>query len=92
MLFHSFTFNFSPSHSVECIIVACLRRVQQWSFVSILGELRMHSGCRQFDIEQFIENFDPDIVDISKSAPDFLKIHFRLKVSNFDNQILFYSL
>ena len=73
----------SPSHSIDCIIVACLRRVQEWSFVSILGELRMHSGCRQFDVEQFIESFDPDIVDISQYTPDYLRMHIRLKVCTF---------
>jgi Tyrosine phosphatase family len=73
-------FTFSPSHCLDSILVACLRKVQEWSFVSILGELRMHSGCRQFDVEQFIEYFDPDIIDISKNTPDFLKIHIRLKV------------
>lgn len=72
--------NFSPSHCLDSILVACLRKVQEWSFVSILGELRMHSGCRQFDVEQFIEYFDPDIIDISRNTPDFLKIHRRLKV------------
>lgn len=72
--------NYSPSHHIDCIIVACLRRVQEWSFVSILGELRMHSACRQFDVEQFIEEFDPDTIDISTNTPDFLKIHIRLKV------------
>lgn len=71
---------FSPSHCLDSILVACLRKVQEWSFVSILGELRMHSGCRLFDVEQFIEYFDPDIIDISKNTPDFLKIHIRLKV------------
>ena len=40
----------------------------------------MHSGCRQFDVEQFIESFNPDIVDISKDTPDYLQIHIRLKV------------
>jgi hypothetical protein len=69
----------SPSHAIDCIIVACLRRVQEWSFVSILGELRMLSGCRQFDLEQFIESFNPDIVDISQNTPDYLQIHMRLK-------------
>ena len=71
----------SSSHSIDSIIVACLRRVQEWSFVSILGELRMHSGCRQFDVEQFIESFNPDIIDISQNTPDYLLIHMRLKVS-----------
>ena len=41
----------------------------------------MHSGCRQFDVEQFIENFNPDIIDISQNTPDYLLIHMRLKVS-----------
>ena len=74
------SFLYSPSHCIDSTIVACLRRVQEWSFVSILGELRMHSGCRQFDVEQFIESFNPDIVDISRDTPDYLQIHIRLKV------------
>lgn len=79
----------SASHSMDNIIVACLRRVQEWSFVSILGELRMHSGCRQFDVEQFIESFNPDIVDISQNTPDYLLIHMRLKVSYHSSDLSF---
>lgn len=66
-------------YNIDSVIVACLRRVQEWSFVSIVGEFRMNSGCRHFDVEQFIENFDHDEVDISQNTPEFLQVHFRIK-------------
>ena len=66
-------------YNLDNIVVACLRRVQEWSFVSIVGELRMNSGCRHFDVEQFVEHFDPDTVDITLYTPEFLHVHFRVK-------------
>ena len=66
-------------YNIDNAIVACLRRVQEWSFISILGELRMNAGCRFFDVEQFVENFDPDQVDIAQNTPEFLQIHYRIK-------------
>lgn len=42
--------------------------------------IRMYSGCRQLDVEQFIEAFDPDIVDISLHTLNYLQIHMKLKV------------
>ena len=66
-------------YNIDNVIVACLRRVQEWSFISILGELRMNTGCRFLDVEQFIENFDPDQVDIAQNTPEFLQIHCRIK-------------
>ena len=66
-------------YNIDNVVVACLRRVQEWSFISILGELRMNAGCRFFDVEQFVENFDPDQVDIAQNTPEFLQIHYRVK-------------
>jgi len=66
-------------YNLDNVVVACLRLVQEWSFVSIVGELRMNSGCRHFDVEQFVEHFDPDTVDVARHTPEFLHVHFRVK-------------
>lgn len=53
-------------------IVACLRKLQRWSLVSILEEFRRFSGSCQQQLEQFIELFDTDLLKISKESPPFL--------------------
>ena len=65
------------------MITACLRRVQHWSFVSILSELRHHAWpYKLFDFEQFVEYFNIDLIDLSKiNMPDFITIHQNFKVS-----------
>jgi len=67
----------------DCVITACLRRVQHWSFVSILSELRHHAWpYKLFDFEQFIEYFNIDLIDLSTiNMPDFITIHQNFKVS-----------
>lgn len=69
----------SSNHFYDCAIVACLRRVQSWSFACIIGEFRFLTGPHiLFDMEQFIENFNPSIIDLGIHLPDFLSIHFDL--------------
>jgi tyrosine-protein phosphatase OCA1 len=59
------------------VVIGCLRKLERWSFVSILEEYRRmasYSGSSmQQQHEQFIELFDTDLVEINESAPDFLR-------------------
>eukprot|EP00602_Paraphysomonas_sp_CaronLab_P000601 CAMPEP_0185022268 /NCGR_PEP_ID=MMETSP1103-20130426/4986_1 /TAXON_ID=36769 /ORGANISM="Paraphysomonas bandaiensis, Strain Caron Lab Isolate" /LENGTH=250 /DNA_ID=CAMNT_0027554261 /DNA_START=5 /DNA_END=757 /DNA_ORIENTATION=- len=48
----------SPETAIDACIIACLRRLQQWSLTSIIGEFRMLTERSIYDIEQFIEHFD----------------------------------
>jgi hypothetical protein len=63
-------------------LIACLRRVQEWSFVSILSEFRQNTWPnRLFDFEQMIESFNIKSVNTAEHAiPDYLAIHNNLKV------------
>ena len=67
----------SPQSCTDCLLVACLRRVQDWSLVSILAEFRMLQGPLQKRspyAEQVVEHFDKNIID-STHVPDFIAIH-----------------
>jgi protein tyrosine/serine phosphatase len=47
-------------------LVGCLRRIQKWSFNSIIFEYRSFAGSKsKYSIEQFIELFDTDLVNHS---------------------------
>lgn len=68
----------------DCLLIACLRKCQSWTLLSIISEFRFFIGPnrRLFDMEQFIELFNTDIVCFDDtSIPAFLSIH-RLLVSN----------
>jgi hypothetical protein len=65
-------YKYSLAYTYSCIHLSI--------YIQMIGELRVNSGIRLFDVEQFIDNFDPDIVDISIHTPDYLQIHIRLKV------------
>ena len=57
------------------VVIACLRKMQRWSLVSIYEEYRRFSGGSrlQQQHEQFIELFDTDLVPVKpESAPKFL--------------------
>lgn len=57
------------------VVIACLRKLQQWSFASIFEEYRRYAGLSrlQQQHEQFVEIFDNDLVKIkSEVAPSFL--------------------
>jgi hypothetical protein len=61
-----------------------IRHIQCWSFTSILDEFRLLCGRRIFDIEQFIEHYDIDLIDIpiSDNIPHYIQIYTILKVIN----------
>lgn len=56
------------------VVIACLRKLQKWSFVSIYEEYRRYAGGLrlQQQHEQFIELFDTDLIPIGSNAPNFL--------------------
>lgn len=60
----------------DCLLVACMRRLQGWSYISVIAEYRhMMWPTRMFDFEQLIETFDPAAVNCSSSMPDCLLVH-----------------
>lgn len=67
----------NPVHCIDILLIACMRRVQNWSLVSILSEFRILQGPLQKRIcyaEQLIEYFDVSIIDLTHQ-PDFIAIH-----------------
>ena len=67
---------------LDCVILACWRRVQQWSVVNMLAEFRMYTWPHKLhDYEQFIERFNTLLVDVVSLSPEFYVIHSNLKVS-----------
>lgn len=64
---------------IDCLVVACMRRLQDWSVVSILGEFRLLQGPlqqRSLEAEQFIEYFDVAVVDVAPyHQPNFIVVH-----------------
>ena len=63
---------------IDCLLIACMRRVQDWALVSILNEFRLLQGPLQqksLDAEQFIEYFDVAVIDSTSKQPDFILIH-----------------
>lgn len=57
-----------------------MRRVQEWSYVSIISEFRQFCWpLRLYDFEQFIEAFDISLVSTTGNIPDFLLTHYHLK-------------
>ena len=56
------------------ILVACIRKIQRWSLVSIFEEYRRYASAkRRLQNEQFVELFDVDLVHIPEHAPTFLR-------------------
>ena len=74
----------SPENYYDCLIIACLRRIQEWSYISVLAEFRQFTWPHKlFDFEQFIEVFhSATAVDLSSNVPDFITIHDSFKVCN----------
>lgn len=65
----------------DCLVIACLRRLQEWSYVSILAEFRQHTWPHKLhDFEQVIEKFNTALVDLPVNVPEFLSIHDNFKV------------
>lgn len=52
------------------VLVGCLRRMQQWSLSSALGEYRRYAQSKaRRSSEEFLELFDIDLVTLPKSLP-----------------------
>jgi len=67
----------SPHNCFDCLVIACMRRLQDWSLISILAEFRSLQGPLQKRspyAEHFIEYFDEKIIDTTH-LPDFIAIH-----------------
>jgi hypothetical protein len=67
----------NPGDCLDCLVIACMRRLQGWSLVSILTEFRIIQGPLQkksLVAEQFIEMFDTNTVDLTHE-PEFIAIH-----------------
>jgi hypothetical protein len=66
---------------LDCVILACWRRVQRWSTLNIIAEFRMHTWPHKlYDYEQLIERFNTSLVDIISLSPEFNVIHSNLQV------------
>lgn len=53
-------------------LVGCLRRLQGWSFTSIIEEYRRFShGIGRSPTELYIEHFDPDEITVPPSTPSW---------------------
>ena len=59
-------------------VVACLRRMQQWSFTSTLDEFRNFAfrTKTRYVNENFIEFFDPDLINLPTDLPSWF-VHQR---------------
>lgn len=56
------------------VTIACLRKLQKWSYVSIYEEYRRYSlGRIQSQQEEFIEMYDSELIGIKESSPLFLR-------------------
>jgi len=65
---------------LDCLLIACLRKIQEWSLVPILNEFRILSNQKRlFDLEQFIELFNSDSVNYTSEIPEFLSTHLLIK-------------
>jgi len=60
-------------------VVGCLRRLQHYSLVSVIGEYRQYAGPRaRYSNEQFIELFDVDLVSFPSPLPHWFIFHLTL--------------
>ena len=74
----------SSDNFYESLLVACFRRLQDWSYISILAEFRQNVWPHRMpDFEQMIERFDPKLVDCTASVPDSIVIHNNIKVGKY---------
>lgn len=73
---------------LDCVVLACWRRVQQWSIMNIISEFRMYTWPHKlYDYEQLIERFNTSLVDVISLSPEFFVIHSNLQVSNFEIRV-----
>ncbi|KAI8902826.1 protein-tyrosine phosphatase [Globomyces pollinis-pini] len=53
-------------------LVGCLRKLQNWNFNSIIVEYRSFAGNKsRYNVEQFIELFDTDLVTLPQKLPSW---------------------
>ena len=73
----------SPKSSFDALIIACIRRIQGWTLLSTVTELRFHCTARSFDMEQFIENFEPSLLSLEsiETLPRYLQMYRDAKVA-----------
>ena len=83
LLYHSQSY-------LDCLVLACLRRIQEWSLVSIFMEFRRNTWPQNnFDFEQMIEffhfNYDEFVSEGNNDTlPDFIMLHKSLKVRAYE--------
>ncbi|KAI8805763.1 tyrosine phosphatase family-domain-containing protein [Cladochytrium replicatum] len=63
------------------MLVGCLRKLQHYSFNSIIMEYRSYAGTKsRLANEQFIELFDLDLITLPQTLPSWFLDYMRLKV------------
>jgi tyrosine-protein phosphatase OCA1 len=68
------------------IIVACLRKLQRWNLASIFQEYRRFNGNQAKPmIEQFIELFDTDLIQIPSQTPQWFDSALQFYYVNSNN-------
>jgi hypothetical protein len=71
----------SPDSFIDCVVIACWRRVQEWSIIPVVAEFRTFTWPHKLhDYEQFIELFNTGLVDIKTLSPESFVIHENIKV------------
>lgn len=61
--------------SLTGVLVACLRKLQKWSMISIFEEYRRYAGGSRLQPqhEQFIELYDTELIEITDASPSYLR-------------------
>mmetsp|Transcript_28665 Transcript_28665/g.55730 ORF Transcript_28665/g.55730 Transcript_28665/m.55730 type:complete len:89 (-) Transcript_28665:17-283(-) len=65
------------------MVVGCLRKIQRWSLSSIFLEYHRYAGGTRLQIEQFIELFDTDLVNVPTTPPPWFKVRACLSFFSF---------
>lgn len=56
----------------DAVVIACLRKLQQWGMTSVFEEFRIIARKKMFDLEQYVEFFDISGVKLPFRLPNFL--------------------
>ena len=68
----------STGQQETAVLVGCLRMMQNWSFSAISAEYRSFAGSKgRYQAEQFIEVFDPDLVNLPSELPTWYLNHLK---------------
>ena len=65
--------------TLDLLLIAALRRLQQWSFTCTITEFRSLAGRSIFDYEQVIEAFDPSTIELPQSLPLYISSYFDVR-------------